>query len=128
MWFRRAADQGHAGVQFNLSTMYATGRGVPQDYVTAHMWANLAGARGDEEARELRDRLAEEMSAGKIAGRTACCARVAPCSPIGVRIAFLVGAKPGLCQVPSPLSHVRRNRRTIAACDVALLSLPSWTS
>ena len=43
------------------------GRGVPQDYVTAHMWANLAGARGDEEARELRDRLAEEMSAGKIA-------------------------------------------------------------
>ena len=67
MWFRRAADQGHAGVQFNLSTMYANGRGVPQDYVTAHMWANLAGARGDEEARELRDRLAEEMSAGKIA-------------------------------------------------------------
>ena len=38
--------------------MYLNGRGVPQDDVTAHMWLNLAGAQGLEEAREIRDRLA----------------------------------------------------------------------
>ena len=48
-----AAEQGHTGAQFNLSTMYANGWGVPQDYVSAHMSANLAGARGDDEARDL---------------------------------------------------------------------------
>ena len=31
------------------------------------MWLNLAGAQGLDEARELRDQLAEEMSAGQIA-------------------------------------------------------------
>ena len=34
---RLAAEQGSAGAQFNLGAMYANGRGVPQDYVGAHM-------------------------------------------------------------------------------------------
>ena len=45
---------------------YANGRGVPQDYVQAHMWANLAAARRTGEDREhsvsLRDRIAEELT------------------------------------------------------------------
>ena len=66
-WWRLAAEQGHAAAQNNLGVMYGLGRGVPQDYVAAHMWANLAAAQGHEDARGLRDRLAEEMSSGQIA-------------------------------------------------------------
>ena len=32
---RHAAEQGDADAQFNLGVAYATGEGVPQDYVTA---------------------------------------------------------------------------------------------
>lgn len=38
--------------------MYAFGQGVAQDYVAAHVWANLAAAQGDEDARELREQVA----------------------------------------------------------------------
>jgi len=50
-WFRLAADQGHVLAQFQLAGKYARGEGVPQDDVLAHMWANLAGSRADEDAR-----------------------------------------------------------------------------
>jgi hypothetical protein len=33
--------------------MYATGAGVPQDYVQAHMWFNLAASRSTGEDREV---------------------------------------------------------------------------
>ena len=47
--------------------MYAEGRGVPQDYVQAHMWTNLAASRmtageGRERAVENRDALAGQMT------------------------------------------------------------------
>ena len=45
IWFRKAADQGDAKAQIYLGTMYSVGRGVPQDYVMAHMWYNLAERR-----------------------------------------------------------------------------------
>jgi len=51
-WFRLAADQGYAAAQYNLGTMYGTGTGVPQDYVQAHMWMNLAASRTTGEDRE----------------------------------------------------------------------------
>ncbi|WP_352864873.1 hypothetical protein [Mesorhizobium sp. M1329] len=35
--------------------MYATGQGVPQDYVLAYMWSNLAAAQGHEVAVLNRD-------------------------------------------------------------------------
>ena len=66
-WYRLAADQGDAGSQYNLGLMYGNGRGVPQDDIAAHMWANLAAAQGNENARRLRDLLAEGMSSGQIA-------------------------------------------------------------
>ena len=62
-WYRLAADQGDAAAQFNLGLMYSNGEGVPQDDAEAHMWANLAAAQGHENARELRDTLAEAISA-----------------------------------------------------------------
>lgn len=64
---RRAAEQGDATAQFNLGLMYSTGRGVPQDYVAAHMFFNLAGAKGNEDARKTRDQLATKMTASQIA-------------------------------------------------------------
>ncbi len=65
--FRLAADQGHAKAQYSLGAMYALGQGVPQDFVQAHMWSNLAAAQGDEPARKLRDKLAKKMTPAQIA-------------------------------------------------------------
>lgn len=61
-WFRLSAEQGFAHGQRDLAVMYLNGRGVPQDDVTGHMWLNLAGATGLEEARAMRDRLADRMT------------------------------------------------------------------
>ena len=68
---RRAAEQGDASAQYNLGVMYDTGQGVPQDYVQAHKWINLATSRTTpreaEEYRSARDSLAERMTASQIA-------------------------------------------------------------
>ena len=42
--------------------MYKDGLGVPQDYVTAHAWFNLAAAQGNDEAAAGRDEVAEQMT------------------------------------------------------------------
>lgn len=47
--------------------MYFIGQGVPRDPVTAHMWLNLAAAREDAGAGEIRDLVAESMSREQIA-------------------------------------------------------------
>jgi TPR repeat protein len=47
--------------------MYAQGQGVPQDYVPAHMWFDLAAAQGEKDATELRDSLAKKMTPAQIA-------------------------------------------------------------
>jgi len=47
--------------------MYDKGQGVPQDYVQAHMWLNLAAAQGQEQAPTLRDILAKHMTHEQIA-------------------------------------------------------------
>jgi uncharacterized protein len=41
-WYRKAADRGKSDAQYDLGVMYASGKGVPQDYVQAHMWLSLA--------------------------------------------------------------------------------------
>jgi TPR repeat protein len=46
--------------------MYHRGDGVPQDYVQAHMWANLAAAQGNEDARGARDVIAFMMTPSQI--------------------------------------------------------------
>jgi TPR repeat protein len=50
--------------------MYDTGQGVPQDYVQAHTWINLAASRattGEAKYRLARDSLAERMTASQVA-------------------------------------------------------------
>jgi TPR repeat protein len=71
-WFRLAADQGHQVAQHNLGTMYDTGTGMPQDYVLAHMWFNVAASRvgpGDfrNRAAGARDGVAARMTPAQIA-------------------------------------------------------------
>ena len=65
-WDRLAAQQGHAEAQFNLGTMYGSGRGVRRDYGKAHMWYSLAIARSGDDV-ELRDRATRNRDA--IAGK-----------------------------------------------------------
>ena len=50
-WFRRAAEQGHAGAQFTLGVMYAAGEGVPEDDVEAVAWFRRAAEQGSRPAR-----------------------------------------------------------------------------
>lgn len=61
-----AAGQGSAEALFQLGLMYASGREVEPDFVTAHMWLNLAAMRGSAEARSYRKEIAEEMSKREI--------------------------------------------------------------
>ena len=64
---RPLADQGNALAQSNLGFMYANGQGVPQDYVQAHKWLNLAAAAGDQSAVKSRDLVAGKMTPAQIA-------------------------------------------------------------
>ena len=54
-------------VFFELGLMYASGRSVPTDLVSAHKWFNLAAMRGNGEATRLRREIAAEMFAAEIA-------------------------------------------------------------
>ncbi len=74
-WYRRAAAQGDVDSQFALALAYESGTGLPQDYVEAHKWFNLAAAaaakyEGEEAFREnlrkQRDDLAHKMTASQV--------------------------------------------------------------
>jgi TPR repeat protein len=65
--WRPLAEQGDANTQHNLGLMYYNGRGVPQDYVQAHMWWNLAAAAGQKNAAKNRDIIARQMTPSQIA-------------------------------------------------------------
>jgi hypothetical protein len=65
-WFRRAAEQGHRLAESCLGRIYATGIGVPQDYVEAYKWYNLA-AVGYLPALQGRNRVAQQMTPDQIA-------------------------------------------------------------
>ena len=45
---------------------YAAGVGVPEDYVYAYMWWNLAAAQGDEKATELKNMVSKRMTPSQI--------------------------------------------------------------
>lgn len=57
----------HCEDLYRLGLIYATGQGGETDLVQAHMWFNLAAARGSEAAKESRRELADMMSATEIA-------------------------------------------------------------
>lgn len=65
-WFSRAANQGDPWSQAILGSLYSEGKGVAQDDIEAYKWLNLAAANGDSHAAELRDTLAQKMTAEQI--------------------------------------------------------------
>ena len=60
------AVQGDADAQYNLGYMYYNSEGVPEDYVLAYMWFNLAAAQGAEDAVGNRDFVAGLMTPADI--------------------------------------------------------------
>lgn len=68
----QAVDPENTTAQFNLGGQYATGQGVPRDYVQAHMWFSLAASRSPmgelhDMAVEARDKIASVLSPEQIA-------------------------------------------------------------
>ena len=74
-WYRLAAERGHLKAQIKIGAMYFEGLGVPQDYVLAHMWYNLAAAQAPKGAGpfwrrgvvKAREAVAAKMTPGQIA-------------------------------------------------------------
>ncbi len=61
------ARQGDVRAQRLIGLLYRDGRGVPQDFVRAYLWLNLAAAAGDAEAAIARDELGQRMDRAQIA-------------------------------------------------------------
>ena len=59
--WQAAARTGDGKAMLALGRAFAKGLGVPQNYVLAHMWLNLAAGRGSAEAARERDTLAANM-------------------------------------------------------------------
>ena len=66
-WLRLSAEQGDADAQFRLGIIKAEGT----DYLTVHMWYNIASANGHENAGDSRDELAALMTVSEITKATA---------------------------------------------------------
>jgi TPR repeat protein len=68
--YLEGAMRGDPFAQSRLGLMYDKGHGVPQDFVLAHKWLNLAAARAPRRQRDfflrLRDAVASKMTADQI--------------------------------------------------------------
>ena len=63
--WRAAARAQDVRAMLALGRAFAKGVGVPQDFIEAHKWLNLAAGRGSAEGAAERDALAKEMTAGE---------------------------------------------------------------
>ena len=53
VWYRKAAEQGHADAQYNLGVMYYKGHGIARDYKAAAELCRNAAEQGDVNAQYL---------------------------------------------------------------------------
>ena len=60
-WYRRAAEQGHAGAQLNLGIMYKIGEGVPEDLAEAAKWLQKAADQGKEKAKKPLEQVLRQL-------------------------------------------------------------------
>ncbi len=60
------AEQGEVDAQANLGFMYGNGKGVPQDYIRAHMWWNIVASSGDKDAGSAREAVSKRMTPTQI--------------------------------------------------------------
>ena len=104
--WREVADAGDAEAELRLGKLSEEGLGVPQNYVEAHRWYNLAAAAGAPGAAEARDALAAKMSkeqlgeAQRLAAVGRPTSRISPVAVVGA--AALPETPPA--SVPSPPS------------------------
>ena len=83
VWFRKAAEQGHADAQQVLGLMYRYHiGGMPQDNVIAYMLWNLAAANGSSNAAEQRAAVVKAMSPEQIEEGQALSAGWKPGTPL----------------------------------------------
>ena len=66
-YYQQAAEAGVPFAQLEMAGRYAAGQGVEQDYVQAHVWANLAAAAGQEGAAAERNVIAQFLSPEELA-------------------------------------------------------------
>ena len=56
-WYRKAADQGDVGAQATLGLLYSLGQGLPQNYVEAYFWLDLAASvKGPKQEQYAQNR------------------------------------------------------------------------
>ena len=71
MWCHRSADQGNAQAQYMLGLLYNKGHGVPENYVQAYKWLELAAVHAAGPKRDfsyrIRDSVGMKMSPAQIA-------------------------------------------------------------
>jgi TPR repeat protein len=67
VWFSKSAELGDSDAQFLLGRMNYDGNSLPQDYVEAFKWFEIAAVNGVPVARQYRDGLAEVMTPEQIA-------------------------------------------------------------
>jgi len=65
-WYRKTVEQGNSGAQHNLGIMYYNGQGVPQDYVMAHMFWNIAAVSGYKDAIKNRGIVEKKMTPSQL--------------------------------------------------------------
>ena len=69
-WFRKAAEQGYGDALASMGRMYAAGYGVPQNYILAYMYLELASgqhAETDISFRMTRAVVRQHVTAEQIA-------------------------------------------------------------
>lgn len=65
-WYQEAAQKGDITAQTHLGTLYKDGKGVPQNFIEAYAWLNLATTNGSQGALLNRDQLAQKMTSDQI--------------------------------------------------------------
>ena len=65
-WYKKAALQGHPKAQYQLGLMYYEGDGIPQNFVYAYAYLNLAVIYGVKNAKKERNAVEENMSSEEI--------------------------------------------------------------
>jgi|GEM_PF-4935714 len=65
--WKSAGYGGDARALYKLGKLYEDGVGVPQVYVRAHYYFNLAAAKGNAAARDARNRIARQMTLEELA-------------------------------------------------------------
>ena len=60
--FRLGAKLGRPLCAYNMGAMYSTGKGVLQDPISAHMWFNIAAARGVKDGAVNRNDIEKRLS------------------------------------------------------------------